>query len=305
MNVQVSDRLRRPTSNIQHPIKGWHPIGKRLRCQPTVFSATPMAAGASNGIKSTLDVERWTLNVGVYRLPGRSSVYMFSLLIGILWILFCGMAVAQEPPAMPDAAAAVQNPPVQTGPEAETDVSAMTDIHDIKSLVAVPVPVSPAVIAMWAAVLLLVAGALLGGWYLWKKRRKSPVAEIEAILSPEDAALSQLEALSPDTEDGKIFYFRLSAILRQYLEGRFGIDGLEMTTEELLPHVEAMTLARDLKRDMIRFLVSSDPVKFAGAPTHRERMETDLGFVRGIVEKTAASLDVPKEAPDNARRASE
>jgi len=171
--------------------------------------------------------------------------------------------------------------------------------------VAVPVPVSPAVIAMWAAILLLTAGVLLGGWFLWKKRRKSLLEEIEAILSPEDAALSQLEALSPDTADGKHFYFRLSAILRRYLEGRFGIDGLEMTTEELLPHVEAIALDRDLKQNMKRFLVSSDPVKFAGAPTHQNLMEKDLGFVREVVEKTAAALQAPEETTNDTRDALE
>jgi hypothetical protein len=158
---------------------------------------------------------------------------------------------------------------------------------------------------MWAAILLLAAGAALGGWYLWKKRRKSPVEEIEAVLSPEDAALSALQALSPDTADGKLFYFRLSAILRQYLHGRFGIDGVEMTTEELLPHVEAMAIERDLKRDMKRFLVSSDPVKFAGASTRRDLMEKDFGFVREVVEKTAATREDPEETQGDARGISE
>jgi len=230
------------------------------------------------------------------------------LLIWVFWIFFSTVVVAQEPQAIPgDADTAGQGQPAETVQDAEASSGAasMTDIHDIKPLVAVPVPVSPAVIALWTAIILLAAGAVLGGWYLWKKRGKTPVEEIEAMLSPEDAALSQLKALSPDTAQGRIFYFRLSAILRQYLQGRFGIDGLEMTTEELLPHVEAMTLDRDLKRDMKRFLISCDPVKFAGAPTQRDLMEKDLGFVRGVVEKTAASLETSEETKGNVQSASE
>jgi hypothetical protein len=200
-----------------------------------------------------------------------------------------------------------QDQPAQAGgdPEAAAGSGSMTDIHDIKPLATVTVPVSPAVIAMWTAILLLAAGAVVGGWYLWKRRKKPPVEDIEAMLSPEDAALSQLQALSPDTADGKIFYFQLSAILRQYLQGRFGIDGLEMTTEELLPHVETMTLERDLKRDMKRFLVSIDPVKFAGAPTRRDLMAKDLGFVRTVVEKTAAPPPGPEAATTGTRDESE
>lgn len=226
------------------------------------------------------------------------------LLIWILWILFIGTAWTQEPQAVPDTPPAVQGQTAQTGQGADTSTGAasMTDIHDIKPLVPVPVPVSPAVIAMWAAILLLAAGAVLGGWLLWKKRRKSPVEEIEAVLSPEDTALSQLRALSPDMADGKRFYFRLSAILRQYLEGRFDIGGLEMTTEELLPHVESMTLERDLKRNMKRFLISCDPVKFAGAPTHRELMEKDRDFVRGFVEKTMPPPPAPESDGEPAPR---
>ena len=225
------------------------------------------------------------------------------LLIWAFWALLGCMAGAQEPETTPE----VQGRMTQTGQDAEVSPGAasMTDIHDIKPLVAVPVPVSPAVIAMWSVILLLAAGAVLGGLFLWKKRRKSLLEEIEAILSPEDAALSQLQALSPDTADGKLFYFRLSAILRRYLEGRFGIDGLEMTTEELLPHVEAIALDRDLKQNMKRFLVSSDPVKFAGAPTHQNLMEKDLGFVREVVEKTAAALQAPEETKNDTRDALE
>jgi len=222
------------------------------------------------------------------------------LLILALWVLFAGQAVAQEPTAAPDTPAAVQEVqdlPAATDQSGETSSGTenMTDIHDIKSLVAVPVPVSPALIAMWAGILILAFGAVVGGWYLWKKRKRPVVEEIEAMLSPEDAALLQLQALSPDTADGKAFYFQLSTILRGYLQGRFDIDGLEMTTEELLPHVDAMALERDMKRDMKQFLLACDPVKFAGAPTRRERMEQDLGFVRGIVEKTAASFEPDEE----------
>jgi len=56
---------------------------------------------------------------------------------------------------------------------------------------------------------------------------------------------------------------------------------------------------------MKRFLVSCDPVKFAGAPTHRDVMEKDLGFVRGVVEKTAASLETPEETEGCIQGASE
>jgi hypothetical protein len=233
---------------------------------------------------------------------------MFSLLICLLWILFTGLAWAQEPTAVADADPVIQEQPAQTTGQTGDHASGMetmTDIHDINPLVAVPSPLSPWVIALWVGLFILAAGLIFGGWFLWKKRKKPRVQEVEAMLSPEDEAFSKLQGLSPDTTDGKAFYFQLSAIFREYLHGRFDIDGLEMTTEELLPHVEVMALERDLKREMKRFLVSGDPVKFAGAPAHRDMMTRDLDFVRGVVEKTAAALAAQEEAPGDARNVSE
>jgi hypothetical protein len=120
------------------------------------------------------------------------------------------------------------------------------------------------------------------------------VKAVEATLSPEDAARQRLAALLTDTGSGKAFYFQLSAIFREYLDGRFGIDSLEMTTEELLPRVDTLALQKDSKREVKTFLTSCDPVKFAGAPTHPSVMERDLDFVKAFVEKTAA---LPPENP--------
>jgi len=176
----------------------------------------------------------------------------------------------------------------------------MTHIHDIKSLVRIPVPVSLEAIALWAGACIIAAALLAGGWFLWKRRHGKTILTVEAVLSPEDAALQRLEALSGDIEgDGKAFYFKISAIFRQYLQGRFGIDGLEMTTEELLPHVETMALEREVKREIKKFLVSSDPVKFAGVAAHRTAMEKDLTFVKAFVEKAAAAfMDATDPIPD-------
>jgi hypothetical protein len=167
----------------------------------------------------------------------------------------------------------------------------LTDIHDIKTIVPVPVPLSLAFIALWVAVCVVAGALFLGGWHLWKRRRGQPVVTVEALLSPEDTALQRLAAMSEDPAmDGKAFYFTISSIFRDYLQGQFGIDGPEMTTEELLPHIEALALERDDKQDIRKFLVSSDPVKFAGLPANRIAMENDLAFVKSFVEKTAASL---------------
>ena len=108
-----------------------------------------------------------------------------------------------------------------------------------------------------------------------------------ALVPPDTQALNDLDALAAETDpDGKRFYFRLSAILRTYVEGRYGVAAAEMTTEELLPAVDRLEWPRELKRALAEFCHASDPVKFAEQPARDEAMADHLAFVRRLVEET-------------------
>ena len=164
----------------------------------------------------------------------------------------------------------------------------MNDIHDIKPLLSVRLPVSWDQIFLWTLAGVGVLALLLGAWFLWKRRKPRPVEA--AVLSPEETARQRLAALSPDTPDGKGFYFDLSFIFREYLQGRFQVESLEMTTEELLPVLEQLGMDRALKQDIRRFILACDPVKFAAVPVVRAAMAADLAFVETFVEKTCPGL---------------
>lgn len=221
--------------------------------------------------------------------------------IAFLVVLWSAFGFARENSVPGEETVSTQTPSstVEKSAEASENRQIMTDIHDIKPLVSVPVPVSWAAVALWSAACVAVAGVLLGVWLLWRRRRRLSVKTVEAVLSPEETAFQRLARLSEDTGiGGKIYYFQLSFIFREYLQGRFGIDGLEMTTEELLPHLEMMRLDRDLRREAKSFIVSSDPVKYADAPALRESMAADFAFVKFFVEKTMASAEEPAAATD-------
>lgn len=92
--------------------------------------------------------------------------------------------------------------------------------------------------------------------------------------------------------DLRPFYFELSETIRAYLGGRYGFDGLESTTEELL-----FELGRHLKREVLLvevngWLSSTDLVKFAKiSPTVMEaRGALEAAF--RLVESTR-----PRSAP--------
>jgi len=162
----------------------------------------------------------------------------------------------------------------------------MTDIHDIKPLI-IPewgidwVPALP-----WLLLGMALLGRLFLLYFLWRKRRRR-AGDARVDISPYERAVNGLEELS----DGKFsaardFYFALSAIFREYIDGRFQVPAPEMTSEELLPAINGLEIDRKLKTAAKEWIQFADPVKFADFPASRERMENDLAFVREFVDRT-------------------
>lgn len=186
---------------------------------------------------------------------------------------------------------------VPAGPQAAAlpgasaqSAGAMSDIHDIKPLIPLDNAASLLVYLLAAVAALLLAGGLA---YALKRRRKPRASAAPAPVPPEKAALDQLAVLAAaDNVDGRTFYFRLSFILRTYLEARYGINAVEMTTEELVTGIAPLPLPGEMIAPLETLLKEADPVKFAGAPAVRRRMESDLAFARRFVEKTAAPQEI-------------
>jgi len=161
----------------------------------------------------------------------------------------------------------------------------LTDIHDIKSLEIIGM--DPAWIRM-SAYIFLAAAVIAAAVYFWKKLKKRMVKHTAAPMPPDKAALKQLDGLTDiENIDGKEFYFQLSAIVRNYIEGRFGIHAPEMTTEELLPRIDELELEKEMQKELKELLCSSDPEKFAGFPAIVSTMKRDLFFTINFVKETA------------------
>lgn len=188
-------------------------------------------------------------------------------------------------PAKTDLAALATAAPPGDVPAGTSAPPPMTDIHDIKPILDIgghwP----------WDWILICGAAALLAalGWWLWKRRQKPEKTTVDdaTALSPDQEALWALDALSAETGLApRPFYFRLSAILRQYIERRYQIPAAEMTSEELFPHMDRLPLDRRLAKAFKAFCREADPVKFAGAAARRDRVEDNLAFCRDFVRRT-------------------
>jgi hypothetical protein len=170
----------------------------------------------------------------------------------------------------------------------------MTDIHDIKAALAMGHDLRW---LYWALAILVFLALAALVWRRWLKRGKPAAAgSAPPPLSPDAEALQRLDALAAEEDlDPKQFYFRLSAVVRCYVERRFDMPAAEMTTEELLPRVDRLPMAPELAQTLKAFCRAADPVKFAGAPAEPGRMAHDLAFAREFVRRTSAPAEPAAE----------
>ncbi len=227
------------------------------------------------------------------------------LLVAGCWLLVAGCWVtvgpvyAQQkdtgiiaPELLKNKNAAKATPPGALTPDSTNikggeKVIEMTDIHDIKP----PEKIGVNLIPLYYALLGILILALITVAILYLRKRKKKIKKKKIItLSPEEQAMNLLDRLLDiDSIEGKEFYFRLSAILRNYIQGRYSINAPEMTTEEFLPRVDELGIDRELQQQLKDLFHATDPVKFAGAHAVQTRMQNDLNFVISFVKKTTGN----------------
>jgi hypothetical protein len=136
------------------------------------------------------------------------------------------------------------------------------------------------------------AAAALAAALFWLRRRLRRPPPPLPPPPPDSIALRALAALEDEglLARGEVreFYFRLSLILRRYLEGRFGLNAPDRTTEEFLVEVQGSDRLAGGHRELLgRFLEACDLVKFARARPAREEALGALATARSFVIETS------------------
>ncbi len=174
------------------------------------------------------------------------------------------------------------------------------DIRDIKGPVAVPFDWTLVTIA--GAIALAVAGLVWLAARLLQRINAPPAAA-----PPRPADVEALEALArlgerrlTEAEDRARWYVDLSAIVRGYIEGRFGLRAPEMTTEEFIHSVQRDSPLSPTHRELLgAFLGECDLVKFARHVPDRAAAERAFDAARAFVMETRP---VPVEPADSTER---
>ncbi|MBG83015.1 MAG: hypothetical protein CMJ40_00545 [Phycisphaerae bacterium] len=144
----------------------------------------------------------------------------------------------------------------------------------------------------WGLFLLGIIAVIAIGTLFIRGRGLQKITE----LSPEEQARRDLQNLESsgllEQQALQPFYFRLTDILRHYIEGRFGLQAPRSTTAEFLNEMgHSRMLTIEQQQTLSQFLRSADMVKFARHEPPAETGHAALQQARFFVDETAPSVD--------------
>jgi len=116
---------------------------------------------------------------------------------------------------------------------------------------------------------------LLWRWLKKRKKNKKAAPEVEAPrLAPDDEAWRALTDLSNEDIFGKgerrEHFFRVSAIMREYVERRFGVLAMERTTTEIKSEFGGKYTGEEARARLFTLLDLCDMIKFTKAEPTRD-----------------------------------
>jgi hypothetical protein len=177
------------------------------------------------------------------------------------------------------------------------------DIKDIKPPLSVPITFAEILPYIITAILL--TGAVWLVWHIVKKRRRGERIIPEAPPRPaHEVALEALQSLESEKlwQRGKVkdYHSQLTDIIRVYIERRFGIMAMEMTSDEILTGFSGQTLSHELQGQLKEMLYRADLVKFAKyqplALEHENSLAHAYNFVRSTYKgKDETEVKAPAE----------
>jgi hypothetical protein len=122
--------------------------------------------------------------------------------------------------------------------------------------------------SIYAGIAILIL-LLAGGYLFYGYRNNKPILRRirrEKKLSPHAQAMQEIERIKEDkiaaSENSKEYYTRLTDTLRTYIKERYGFNAMEMTSTEIIEHLQANQDEEALRELRVLFQ-TADLVKFA------------------------------------------
>lgn len=142
---------------------------------------------------------------------------------------------------------------------------------------------------------LMIGAALLGlgaiGIFAWSKRKQFHLPKVATntnnLHPAAQIALAEIKRIGSSNNTPLTGYAAVSDALRRYLQGRFGIRAIDMTSQELMFDLsKGQDVSERRQRDLANLLEQADLVKFAGMqPSSKftdKLLNVAYGWVMGV-----------------------
>ena len=162
----------------------------------------------------------------------------------------------------------------------------------------------------WILGVLLLALIVVGVLY-WRKHRKTKVDADGNIvrgpvIPPYDKAVDDLKRLREEKmwQSGKVkeYFSTLTDIAREYIEGQFGLNAVEMTTDDILEEVKPLRFSSETYNKLKETMEVADLVKFAKYSSSNLESENAMNSMTDFVNESYAQFQ-KRKAEEEARLA--
>ena len=142
-----------------------------------------------------------------------------------------------------------------------------------------------------------VAALAVALWFYRRRRSEAPAAPPEPAHEVAFRALDALRATDfEDPQAVRRFYFLVSETIRTYVEGRFGLNATDLTTEEILDRLPSVAEIASAEAGRLGgFLEHTDQVKFAEHRPSESEIEGAYESALAFVEATVPRPEEPDE----------
>ena len=178
------------------------------------------------------------------------------------------------------------------------------ELRDIKGPLAIPFEV----LRLLPWLIMAAVAAFLVIWFYRRRRQRTP-SEVPVGGIPQPpahlVAWESLDALEASglLEAGNIktYHIRLSDIMRVYVNGRFGLDAMEMTTGEVVTGLRHQGIESSIVTQFRQVLDRCDLVKFAKFQPDLSECLDLMVLARGLVDATKPVEPLVSDTPETSQ----
>ncbi len=157
-------------------------------------------------------------------------------------------------------------------------------------------PVTMEEVFPWLLAVLLAVLVGLGIWFFVKRRKSTVNADGNVVkgpvIPPYDKAVGDLKRLREEKiwQSGKVkeYFSSLTDIAREYIEGQFGVNAVEMTTDDILEEIKPLHFPKEVYNKLKDTMEVADLVKFAKYSASALESDTCLNRMTDFVNESYA-----------------